>query len=199
MTIRWLALSLLLLSACGEEPQATVTPLPTSPHPRRAAVAEPPSPLISQPHLRRVEHASDAPAPAPRIGAGGGGSAQPLHDPTQREVDAFRERLQREVAENVNPEDDPCDQFRDVMGATLDDEPPSRAAMRQHCRDLPDAYRQCLSPQYFSEHGSECQEQLDRMAARGRRMTKRAQRQLDSMERGETPWPGQRRRDPEDG
>ncbi len=200
---RWLALSLLVLTGCGEEPQSAVTPLPSSGVPARAAVAEPPSPLIAAPHLRRVEH-GDAPPPTPAPTGSGGGSAE-RRPPTEREIDAFRDRLRREVADNVDPEDDPCEQHRGVIGATLGEDPPSRAAMREHCRDLPDASRQCLAPAYFREHAEECQAEMERMTARGRRQTEQAQRELDSMERGEMPWPGQRQaptprqRDPEDG
>jgi hypothetical protein len=187
---RWLALSsVLVLAACAEEAAPTVTPLASSGAPQRAAVAEPPSPLIAAPHLRRVEHGTVPAAHASSSTGGGGSSARPPI--TEGQVDAFRDRLRDQVAE-IDPSDDPCDQYREVMGATLHDDPPSRAAMRQHCRDLPDGYRQCLSPSYFREHTSECQQEIDQMADRGRRDTERAQRQIDAMDRGDRPWPGQR-------
>ncbi len=192
-------LSLLAFAGCEDPAPQTVTPLPpaSAGAPRRAAAAEPPSPLIVQPHLRRQEHGT-ASAAAPAPSGGGGGSAEP-REPTEREVRAAREQIQEQIANDVDPDDDPCEQFRDLMGAHLGDAP-TRAAMRQNCRHLPEPFRQCLSPSYFGEHAEECQTQMAQMAARGQRRNSAAERRLDDMERGRRPWPGQQQAgEPDDG
>lgn len=208
---RLLVLLLLVaaLGGCREEPTTGISPLgPVMEH--RGPVLEEPSPLITQPHLRRVEGGGAGPSPSPPSGGsgGGGGDWVPRHapDPSTRAVDTFRSELEREMNERVDTADDPCDQFRDVMRSAAEagrgpgernPSLPSREAMRENCRELPQAFQQCLSPEYFREHLDECNEQLSRMARRGERRSEEARRQLDAIRSGRAPWPGQGRRDAE--
>ncbi len=200
------------LVACGEEPAPTIAPIPPSNGPR-APIAEEPSPLIVAPHLRRTERSgSDAPIRPLHGGGGGGGGGdvdwnpRPPPPPSQRDVDAFRDRLATGI-DQVDPTDDPCDQLRDVMraGAEAHDprsraEVPSRAEMRERCRNLPEEYLRCLTPEYHEQHRDECMQELERMAARGRRRTEEARRTVEASRRagGLAADPGDPR-EPEDG
>lgn len=197
------------LVACGEEAGPTVVPIPPSSGPR-APVAEEPSPLIVAPHLRRTEHAG-AREPARPLSTGGGGGGRdvdwnprPPPPPSQREVNAFRDRLATGMA-RVDPTDDPCDQLRDAMraGAEAHDpqtrpEVPSRAEMRARCRNLPEQYLRCLTPEYHEQHRDECMQELERMAARGRRRTEEARRTVEASRRAGGNA-DRRRGEPEDG
>lgn len=198
---------LVLLAGCGERTDIAPVPATSS----RAPVAEEPSPLIVQPHLRRTEGARTEPSRRPSSGGGGGGGADwtPRREPepSARDVEAFRRQLEREMAARVDAEEDPCDQFLDVMRATTEatgrrgdhaPDMPSRADMRENCRELPQAYRECLSPEYFREHIEECNEQMARMARRGEREREQARRRFDEMRSGRAPWPGQRSARPSD-
>jgi hypothetical protein len=198
-------LVLLALGGCREQREDEVQPIALTGTPR-APVAEEPSPLIVQPHLRRVERGDQPASSRPRTGGGAGGSRstdwtpRPEPEPSAREVEAFQERLEQQMASRVDPAEDPCDQFLDVMRSTVEagqrpgqgnPELPSRAAMRENCRSMPAAYRQCLSPEYFREHLDECNEQMARMARRGERRAEEARRRFDDVQSGREPWPGQ--------
>lgn len=201
----FVVLVLALGGGCREERDTGVAPITLTGTPR-APVAEEPSPLIVQPHLRRTQGGPVEPAPARTGGGGGGGSRldwslRPIPEPSQREVEDFQRGLEEEMATRIDPTDDPCDQYLALMEATAEagerpgqpsPELPSREAMRENCRQLPQGYRQCLSPEYFREHLDECNEEMARMARRGERQSEAARRQFDAVRSGREPWPGQR-------
>lgn len=175
------SLALLCAVACGSEETAGVQPLPPTP-PQRAPVAEPPPPAIVQPHLRRAA-SSGTSAPVRSLHAGGGAVYEPPPDrpPSPREVEEFRRRFERELDEQVDPREDPCDQLADVGRATIaaaggDPRDLPTKQIRQPCRDFPPTLQQCMTQEYFREHAEQCQAELQRMGERGQRRLDRAQR-----------------------
>ena len=86
---------------------------------------------------------------------------------------------------------------RDALGARCNEHPgqgtpdmPSRDEWRENCRQLPQAYRQCLSPDYFREHIDECNAEMARMARRGERRRESAERENEARRAGQSPGPG---------
>jgi len=153
-------------------------------------------------------------------GGGGGGSAHPGaleapnpgREPTRREIEAYQRELAAQLEQRVDPEDDPCDQLRatwtaaahaadratpegrgNAPGAT-----PTRAQMREGCRQMPPGYLRCMDRSYFDEHRDECQIEIQRLARRGRRRSDEAREQLDEIERGLAPDPTEPEPDEED-
>ncbi|HJL17694.1 MAG TPA: hypothetical protein RMH99_18665 [Sandaracinaceae bacterium LLY-WYZ-13_1] len=212
-------LGLVLAGGCSEEPRSEVQPVQVAPREGgrspRAPVAEEPSPYVVQPHLRRQAHDDDRGGSRDGAGgsgaSGGGGGAgggfgsrledwEPRHspDPSEREVEAFRRRLESQMAARLDPEDDPCDQLLGMARAGLESgrqpgEPqgdaPDRAALRRDCRQFPESFRQCLDRAYFREHLDECRAQMDRMARRGRHLTREAREAREEAERtGDPPF-----------
>lgn len=188
----------LALVACSEEPAPNVTPLPPVENARPAPIAAEPSPAIVSPHLRRAPSStastgSDLSRPPARGGGGGGEwwKPRPAPEPSAREVAAFSERLQREIASNVDPDDAPCEQVFDLMraGATASQEPgqrelPSRAELRRRCGELPEEMEKCMSPDYFRANATECNRAITRLAERGERLMADAQEREEPGRKG---------------
>lgn len=206
------ALALVIFAACGEEAREGSF---VSSGPRAPVADEEPSPAIVSPHVRRMpdDGRNAIPLRRPNSMGGGGGRGdledwRPRHEPppSEREVAEFRERLEREMGERPpEPDDDECDRYFAVLRATAEanarpghegPEVPDRPDLRESCRRFPEAYRQCLSPEYFREHADECQREMDEMAARGRRRREAAERDLEAMRAGRRPWPGEAQRNP---
>ena len=201
----WALLSAVLLLAGCEEEQTGIQPLPppTGTEARRAPIAEPPSPAIVSPHLRRADSTDRAARDLRRStggGAGGGGgwAPPPVPAPSAREVEEFRRRLAREAEQRVDPDDDSCDQLLGVMRATAAaghdpgehrPELPSRAEVRRRCGSFSETFQECLSPEHFRSHLDECNAELARIAERGERQTRTRQRQWEAIKQGR-PLPG---------
>lgn len=223
--MRRAALTLALLAlGCGE-PEPTVQPIQTRPR------AEPParSPEVLDPGLRVRQNAEQAAAERERLGVGGGGgggsrsavggggggggggstnpNAQPWEmpsippPPTAREVEAFQRELAAQRADEVDPDEDPCDQLRDgnragataanaaTRGEDLRTPQPSRSAQRAPCRAMREEMQQCFVQSYFQEHVEECQREMQRLSREGQRRADAARRQLDNIDRGLEPDP----------
>jgi len=147
-------------------------------------------------------------------GGAGGGGRPPTPDwinptvgrePNSREVEAYRRELAEQAEQRIDPEADPCDQLRGAWTATANavdrttpegrsgppGSTPSRAELRQVCRQMPPGYLQCMDRTYFDEHRDECQREIQRLARRGQRISDDAQTQLDEIEQGVSPDPAE--------
>jgi len=144
-------------------------------------------------------------------GGGGGGGALPepqpfpeprvVDPPNARQLRAFQEELLAQIQQQVDESDDPCMQLwqtqraaSDAANGTVTETPPStrsRAAMREACGEMPRDYLRCMDHAYFRAHVDECQREMERMARRGQRTQARAEAQLEAIERGDAPDPGE--------
>jgi hypothetical protein len=208
--MRWVV-AMVIFAACGEEPAPYHPPMRTAP---REQIAYEPSPVIVSPHVRRVPNDGRDAIPLRPPGTGGGSGhgpdewrPRPAPPPSERQVAEFRQRLDQAMAEHpAEPDDDECERYFAVLRATAEanerpghrgPEIPTRPELRENCRGYPQAFRECMSPEYFRDHVEECQREMDDMAARGRRRRESAERQMEDMRAGRQPWPGQQQpRDP---
>lgn len=146
-------------------------------------------------------------------GGGGGGGAGALPEPepfpephvadppNARQLREFQEELLAQIRDQVDESDDPCMQLWQTQRAAADAaertltrgerETRGRREMREACGEMPRAYLQCMDRAYFRAHVDECQAEMQRMARRGRRVQERAEAQLEAIERGDAPDPGE--------
>jgi hypothetical protein len=173
------ALACFVLSACEREEPAT-QPIPLAPPSEEAPPPEP-SPFVVSPHVRRASPTETPPAPRH---SGGGIDRRP---PTEREVAAFRENLAREMSERPAEEGEiPCDRWERIAEAgseASDTARPSRASVREGCRELPRAIQECMDSEYFRAHTEECRREMREIAERAGGERERAGRQMDALRR----------------
>ncbi|MGE0790771.1 MAG: hypothetical protein AB7S26_34170 [Sandaracinaceae bacterium] len=190
----WLAALAIGLAGCADrEPE--VTPIAVSGAP--APEAEPPSELITNPHVNlRPRTEEERRRELERLersgldtGGGGGGSHTPhtAGDLDQREVDQYRTALEREQERGATTSDDPCDQLRAQTNAAIraghrpgepSPELPNRGHVRAPCLELSAAMRQCFDRAYARTHREECMEQIGDMTRVGRREARVARNDL---------------------
>ncbi len=190
-----LVLALAVGLGCGEE-RPEVTPI-ASGGPRPEA-EEAPSPYLTNPHANlRERSAADRAREQAEIerealagsrgGGGGGGGGRPEPGPAPRPSAAELERFRRELAEetaSVDADDEPCDQLRAMLGASVRAQqrpghdmpaPPTRREMLAPCRELPAGFQQCLDRTYHEAHQAECEQAFAQLGARGHRISRRAE------------------------
>lgn len=191
-----------LATGCGE-PEPDVTPVVVTD--RRPVVEDDPSPYVTNPHVNlrersaaeraREQAAIEREAEGGAAGGGGGGGGGPSWDPepadppTSRELEQYRRELEQQTNARVDPEEDPCDQFRDLFNSTISAQRPepgrprprlrSRSEVLSPCRDLPAGIQQCFDRAHFNAHRDECNELFERMGRRGARIRRRAERARD--------------------
>ena len=210
---------IVVLFGCST-PDSEIHPIQNSGPPRRAIEERPPE-LVSPEQVRQTpeEAARERERlgiggeadPGRRQGGGGGGSADDwvphtAERPNRREVEAFQRRLEAEIADEVDPDDGACEQFRSTWAASVAaggraggaPPTPSRAQMRRGCRAMPAGYLRCMDREYFDEHREECQREIQALARRGNRRSDEARQQLDEIERGRRPPPDQPERPEEE-
>ena len=111
--------------------------------------------------------------------------------PTQREVEQFRQRLERETPGTVDETDPACEQMRQTLIASMrsaDRRPgeprgpvPTHREMREVCGELDQGYMQCLDRAYFREHIDDCMREMELQARRGNRRRAEAQAEADAI------------------
>lgn len=198
---KWPLVLVFLLAACGgdEEKSDDIVALAPAPGSRPVPIAEPPAPVVAESHLRPSTSVGSGSTADSRPSSGGGGAARsegewvPRHAPTPsaREVEQFRRRLEREVSARVDSNEDPCEQFEDVMRATAaaagakQPRRSSRATTRERCRQFSKTMQRCMEPSYFQRNTDECNAEFERLAKDSERERERARRAWEAIERAE--------------